>query len=66
MINIHTIDFEFYENKAVLPMNRTMGNVMTGNNFFFLLKAVKHFSQWYCFTNFMEMFIHVGNINSLM
>lgn len=35
MINIHTIDFEFYENKAVLPMNRTMGNVMTGNNFFF-------------------------------
>lgn len=42
MINIHTIDFEFYENKAVLPMNRTMGNVMTGNNSF-LIKAVKPF-----------------------
>lgn len=43
MINIHTIDFEFYENKVVLPMNRTMGNVMTGNNFFFFTESSKTF-----------------------
>lgn len=74
-IFLHTIYFEFYENKAAIPINRTMGCITRNNVFFYREQKKQHFSgicssDQKCMVEmhnkFHEnMFIHVGDNHSL-